>query len=114
MQSALQSFLVDTLLPLAIMAAVLISLSAWVVRVVLFSAYRIMHRHVPNPRESKETMGLPEGAMRAFLALSFTSMAALVKLDGTAFVGAQDKKWLLGSSGLSKRSISVAGRLSRT
>ena len=99
MQSALQSFLVDTLLPLAIMAAVLIALSAWLVRLVLFFAYRVRHRRVPNPHQNKETMGLPKGAMRTFLALVFTSMTALVILDGTTFVGAQDKKWLLGELG---------------
>ena len=70
------------------------------IRLGVFFAYRIKDRKSPNPHERKETMGLPKGAMRTFLALTFTAIAALAVLGNGDFVVAMDKKWILGELGV--------------
>ncbi len=95
----MQSFLVDTFLPFAVTAAISIALLAWVIRLIVFFWYRWRNREVANPNEKKETMGLPKGAMRTFLALTFTAIAALAVLDGGQ-VAQLDKKWILGQLGV--------------
>ena len=98
----MQSFLVETFLPLVIMAVVALAWIAWLIRLCLFFAYRIRdaRQNKDNPLEGRETMGLPRGAVRTFLALMFTSVATLTLLAGESFVAAPDKKWVLGELGV--------------
>lgn len=93
----MQGFLVDYFLPLAIVAVLIVAGLSWVVRLGVYFGFRIRDwkRGAPNPYEKKETMGLPKGAMRTFLALSFTIIATLVLLKGAEFVSLDDKKWIL-------------------
>ena len=90
-------FLTNTFLPIAIMVVVAIAGLAWITRLVLYFGYRYRNRKngKPNPLEQKETMGLPKGAMRTFLALSFTAIATMVLLKGADYVIIEDKKWIL-------------------
>jgi hypothetical protein len=97
----MQNFLVNDFLPFAILAALTIAGVAWIVRLGLYFGFRIRDwkKGRSNPYEKKETMGLPKGAMRTFLALSFTAIAALVLLNPN-LVGSADKKWILGELGV--------------
>jgi hypothetical protein len=96
----MHGFLVDTFMPIAIMAALSIALVAWLIRLVIFFVYRWKNRRSANPHEKKETMGLPKGAIRTFLALSFTAIAIMAVLGGDKFVPWADKKWILGELGV--------------
>ncbi len=98
----MQDFLVNSVLPFTIFASLAVAGGAWLARIILYFVFRIRDwkRGHPNPYEKKETMGLPKGAMRTFLALSFTAIATLLLLKGSDFVGVADKKWILGELGV--------------
>jgi len=96
----MQEFLINDFLPVSIMVVLIIALAAWLIRLVIFFTFRAVRWREPNPHENKETMGLPKGAVRTFLALSFTSLTALAILGGEDFVIAVDKKWLMGQLGI--------------
>ena len=99
MEEGLQTFLFENFVPGALMAALSIAIVAWVIRICVFFGYRIKDRNKKsNPHENKETLGLPKGAMRTFLAIAFTSLATLALLGGIVDEG--DKKWILGELGL--------------
>jgi hypothetical protein len=93
----MQAFLVDDFLPVAILVVMIVAGLSWLIRLGLYFGFRVRDwkRKLPNPYEKKETMGLPKGAMRTFLALSFTAIATLVLLSGTELVSQADKKWIL-------------------
>ncbi len=92
-------YLIDDFLPVAIMAVLAIAIAAWLIRILIFFMVRLLKWREPNPHESKETMGLPKGAVRTFLALSFTSLTTLAIL-GENVIDDVDKKWLLGELGI--------------
>ena len=96
------NYMVEQFLPGAIMVIVSVALIAWMVRLGLFFYYRWRHKDKPNRLESKETMGLPKGAVRTFLALAFTAVAVIAVLggEGVVAIGVDDKKWILGELGL--------------
>jgi len=93
----MQGFLVDSSLPGAIVAVLIVAGLAWLTRLVIYFGfrYRDWRKGLPNQYEKKETMGLPKGAMRTFLALSFTAIAMLALLKSPVLVDAVDKKWIL-------------------
>ncbi|HEY32747.1 MAG TPA: hypothetical protein G4O10_06540 [Dehalococcoidia bacterium] len=90
-------FLTNTFLPTAIVVVVAIAGLAWIIRLFLYFGfrYRDWKKGIANPLEKKETMGLPKGAMRTFLALSFSAIATMVLLKGADYVVVEDKKWIL-------------------
>ena len=96
------SYMVEQFFPGAIMVIVSVALIAWIVRLGLFFYIRWRDRDKPNPNEFKETMGLPKGAVRTFLTLTFTAIAVIAVLGGDSVVaiGINDKKWILGELGL--------------
>lgn len=96
----MHGFLVDSFLAFAVIAALSIALGAWVIRLGIFFFYRWKHRAQPNPHEKKETMGLPKGAMRTFLALSFTAIATLAIFQSDEIISVDDKKWIIGQLGV--------------
>ena len=93
----MQNFLVDYFLPLAILVVMIVAGLAWITRLGLYFGFRFRdwRKGRQNPYEKKETMGLPKGAMRTFLALSFTAIATLVLLKTPMLVSVDDKKWIL-------------------
>ena len=93
----MQDFRTNEFLPFSITAILVIAIGAWFIRLVLFFADRWNKRTEPNPHENKETMGLPKGAVRTFLALSFSALTTLAILGGDEFVIDVDKKWLMGN-----------------
>ena len=96
------NYMVEQFMPGAIMVIVSVALVAWMVRLGLFFYYRWTQRSKPNKLESKETMGLPKGAVRTFLTLAFTAVALIAVLGGNSVVviDVNDKKWILGELGL--------------
>lgn len=92
----MQAFLVDSFLPIAIVVILIVAGLSWFIRLVVYFGFRIRdwRKGQPNPYEKKETMGLPKGAMRTFLALIFTTIATLVLLN-PELIGQADKKWVL-------------------
>jgi hypothetical protein len=92
----MQAFLVDGFLPFIIVVIIIVAWAAWLTRLGLYFGfrYRDWKKGLTNPLEKKETMGLPKGAMRTFLALTFTAIAALALLK-TGLVSLEDKKWIL-------------------
>ena len=90
--------LVDTFLPLAI-----IGLASVGSRLFMFfwSRYQEMRDGKPNPYEQRETLGLPKGAIRSFLALTFSTVAVLTILSGDRFILDADRKLVLGELGVS-------------
>ena len=92
----MQAFLVDSFLPAAIVVILIVAGLSWFIRLGVYFGFRIRdwRKGHPNPYEKKETMGLPKGAMRTFLALTFTAIAALVLLKA-GLVDQPDKKWIL-------------------
>ena len=91
-------YMLEKFLPGAIMAVISIAVIAWVIRLVVFFIRRFQERNTKeNPHENKETMGLPKGAMRTFLALAFTSLAVIAIFGDSSniFVHEDDKKWIL-------------------
>ncbi len=98
----IMDFFREDFLPIAITAGITIALVAWAVRLGVFFLYRILQRKdKANPHEGKETMGLPKGAMRTFLALSFTSIATLAIFSDASLgiISEVDKKWILAELG---------------
>ena len=96
------NYMVEQFLPGAIMVIVSVALIAWMVRLGLFFYHRWRRRTEPNKLESKETMGLPKGAVRTFLVLAFTAVAVIAVLGGesVAAISVDDKKWILGVLGM--------------
>ena len=96
------NYMVAQFMPGAIMVIVSVALVAWMVRLGLFFYHRWKERAKRNELETKETMGLPKGAVRTFLALTFTAVAVIAVLGGDSVVGigTDDKKWILGEFGL--------------
>jgi hypothetical protein len=92
----MHGFLVDNFLPFAIVVVIIVAALSWLVRLAIYFGFRFRDwkKGEPNPYEKKETMGLPKGAMRTFLALSFTAIATLVLLKAN-IVSLDDKKWIL-------------------
>ncbi len=92
----MQAFLVDSFIPFVIIVILIVAGLAWLTRLGLYFGfrYRDWKKGRSNPLEKKETMGLPKGAMRTFLALTFTAIAALALLK-TGLVNEVDKKWIL-------------------
>jgi hypothetical protein len=92
----MQDFLVNNFLPAAIVIVVSVAALSWLVRLVLYFGFRFRDwkKGRSNPYEKTETMGLPKGAMRTFLALTFTAIATLA-LFKTGLVEQVDKKWVL-------------------
>ncbi len=92
----MQLFLVDRFLPITIVIILVVAGLSWLIRLGVYLGFRIRdwRKGLPNPYEKKETMGLPKGAMRTFLALIFTTIATLVLLK-TDLVSLVDKKWIL-------------------
>ena len=90
-------YMLDKFLPVVIMVVVSIAIIAWVSRLVIFFYNRRIHRKEQNPHERKETMGLPKGAMRTFLTLTFTSLAVIAIFgdDKVLSLDDSDKKWIL-------------------
>jgi len=96
------SFLIDSFLPLSIMAVFTVAWAAWAVRISTFFLTRFQdwRQGKPNPHEDKETLGLPKGSIRTFFALTFFSLAALAVVAGDRFILDTDKKWILGELGV--------------
>lgn len=92
--------LVVDFLPSVLIATLAIALLAWIIRLALFFGNRIRKRSLPNPHEAKETMGLPKGAIRTFLTLTFTAIAILSLFGVGDLVPPDDKKWILGQLGV--------------
>ena len=93
-----QPALTNYVIPVALMGILGIAIGAWAVRLAIFFIVRIKNRHLPNPHENKETMGLPKGAVRTFLALTFTSVAVMIIVGG--IVDEDEAKWVLGELGV--------------
>ena len=79
-------------MPGAIMVIVSVALVAWMVRLGLFFYHRWKERAKRNELETKETMGLPKGAVRTFLALTFTAVAVIAVLGGEGEASVQTTK----------------------
>ncbi len=98
MESTLQELLSEDFVPIVIMAALGIAIVSWVGRIGIFAWYRIKNSDKPNPYEKKETLGLPKGAMRTFLAITFTAITILVIF--TDKVDEDQTKWVLAELGV--------------
>ena len=86
--------MVEQFLPGTIMVVVSIALIAWVIRLGIFVGFRFKDWREGNSRpDNKETMGLPKGAIRTFLVLTFTAMAIIAIFTGkdVAFLDTEDK-----------------------
>ena len=94
----IQPVLTGYFVPIIVMAALFIAVSAWVIRIGLFFIVRFQKRDEPNPFEKKETLGLPKGAMRTFLAITFTAIGSLAIFSG--IVDDDQVKWVLGELGV--------------
>ena len=95
-------YMVEQFLPGTIMVVVSIALIAWMIRLGIFVGFRINEwRKGESLPDNKETMGLPKGAIRTFLVLTFTAMAMIAIFAGkdAAFFDIEDKKWILAELG---------------
>ena len=95
------NYMVEQFLPGTIMVVVSIALIAWMIRLVLYFYDGYKKRKRGNIQHAKETMGLPKGAIRTFLVLTFTAMAviAIFGKSGVVVLDAADKKWILAELG---------------